>query len=182
MENLTEQRLKPSEEMRWRKYYPEEAKKFDYPRMKIYDLVYEENRNKKDNIALEYEGTKIRYGDFFDKVDEKIEYFLSKGVKPEDIITFSMLMTPEFVYDWYALSQINAISNLIDPRTSAAGIREYLLEADSKMVMNTSIFTGKLKDAIGNDDIDVINYSLKDSATKLTLLQGTNSNITDFTT
>lgn len=182
MENLTEKKLKPSEEMRWKKYYPEEAKDFDYPRMKIYDLVYEENRNKKDNIALEYEGTEIKYGELFDKVDEKTEYFLSKGVKPEDIVTFSMLMTPEFVYDWYALSRINAVTNLIDPRTSAAGIKEYLLEADSNLVLNTSIFTNKLKDAIENDDIEVVNYSLKDSATKLPFLLGTVSNITDFTT
>ena len=65
-------KLKPSEEMVWNKFYPEEAKNFDFPKMKAYDLVYEENRNRKDNIALEYEGNKITYGDFFDKVDEKI--------------------------------------------------------------------------------------------------------------
>ena len=179
---MEQKELKPSQEMRWRKYYPEEALNFDFPKMSIYDVVYEENRKRKDNIALEYEDTKIRYGDFFDKVEEKTEYFSSKGIEPGEIVTFTMLMSPKLVYDWYALSRIGAISNLIDPRTSVAGIREYLEEADSKMVLNTGIFTSKVKSAIEDDNIEVINYSLKDSAKKLPLLLGVVSGITDFTT
>ena len=179
---MQQKKLRPSQEMIWKKYYPEEALNFDFPKMKIYDAVYEENRKKKDNVALEYEGTEIRYGDFFDKVEEKTEFFLSKGVEPGEVVTFTMLMSPEFVYDWYALSRIGAISNLIDPRTSVAGIREYIKEADSKMILNTCIFTSKVKSAIEDDNIEVINYSLRDSAKKLPLLLGTVSNITDFTT
>lgn len=179
---MQQKKLRPSQEMIWKKYYPEEALNFDFPKMKIYDAVYEENRKKKDNVALEYEGTEIRYGDFFDKVEEKTEFFLSKGVEPGEVVTFTMLMSPEFVYDWYALSRIGAISNLIDPRTSVAGIREYIKEADSKMILNTGIFTSKVKSAIEDDNIEVINYSLRDSAKKLPLLLGTVSNITDFTT
>ena len=179
---MEQAKLKPSQEMRWQKYYPESAQNFDFPKVKIYDAVYEENRNKKDNVALEYEGTEIKYGEFFDKVEEKTEYFLSKGVEPGEVVTFTMLMSPEFVYDWYALSRIGAVSNLIDPRTNVAGIREYIKEADSKLILNTGIFTNKVKDAIEDDDIAVVNYSLKDSAKKMPLLLGTVSSITDFTT
>lgn len=165
-------KLKPSEERRWEKYYPENVKNFDFPRMKTYDLVYEENKNRKDNIALEYEGTNISYGEFFDKVEEKTEFFQDLGVKENDIVTCSMLMSPEFVYDWYALGRLNAISNLIDPRTSANGIKEYLDEAKSSVAINTDIFTSKLKEAITTQDIKVINYSLNNSATKMPLLLG----------
>lgn len=179
---MQQTKLRPSQEMIWKKYYPEEALNFDFPKMKIYDAVYEENRKKKDNIALEYEGTEIRYGDFFDKVEEKTEFFLNKGVEPGEVVSFTMLMSPEFVYDWYALSRIGAISNLIDPRTSITGIREYIKEADSKIILNTGIFTSKVKDVIEDNNIQVVNYSLKDSAKKLPLLLGTVSNITDFTT
>ena len=179
---MEQAKLKPSQEMHWQKYYPESAKNFDFPKVKVYDAVYEENKNRKDNVALEYEGTKIKYGEFFDKVEEKTEYFLSKGVEPGEVVTVTMLMSPEFVYDWYALSRIGAVSNLIDPRTSVEGIKEYLKEADSKMILNTGIFTNKIKDAIGDENINVINYSLKDSAKKLPLLLGTVSSITDFTT
>ena len=127
---------KPSEERIWEKYYPESAKNFCFPKMKTFDLVYEENKNRKDSIALEYEGKEICYGEYFDRVEEKTDYFKSKGIKENDIVTVSMLMTPEFVYDWYALGRLNAISNLIDPRTSVQGIRQYLEEAESKYILN----------------------------------------------
>lgn len=171
-------KLKPSEERVWEKYYPEEAKNFSFPKMKAYDLVYEENRNRKDAIALEYEGTEIRYGDFFDKVEEKTEYFADKKISPDDIVTVSMLMSPEFVYDWYALGRLNAVSNLIDPRTSPEGIRQYLQEAEGKNILNNDLFTSKIKKAIENDPYNIIDYSLSDYATKMPIVLGTISNIT----
>ena len=171
---------KPSEEKIWEKYYPEEAKHFDYPKMKTFDLVYEENRKRKDATALEYEGTKICYGEFFDKVEEKTEFLTSKGIKENDVVTVSMLMTPEFVYDWYALGRINAISNLIDPRTSYDGIKKYLEEADSNYILNTDIFLPKVVKAMGKEDAyKVINYFMGLSAKKMPFALGTISKIMD---
>jgi long-chain acyl-CoA synthetase len=175
MENT--EKIKPSEERIWEKYYPEEAKNFDFPKMKTYDLVYEQNKNNKDSIALGYEENDICYGEFFDKVEEKTEYFKSQNVKENDIVTVSMLMTPEFVYDFYALGRLNAITNLIDPRTSVDGIRKYLEEAGSDTILNTDIFTSKIKQAIEQDPIKVINYSLGDSANKMPLGLGAVSGV-----
>ncbi len=169
---------KPSEERVWGKYYPEQAKKFDFPKMNVYDLVYEENKKRKDSIALEYEGTQIRYGDFFDKVEEKTEFFLNKQLNPNDVATITMLMAPEFVCDWYALSRLHVLSNLIDPRTSADGVREYLEEANSKIILNTNIFTSKVRQAMGTMPTNVINYSLRDSATRMPFTLGAISLIT----
>ena len=164
---------KPSEEMVWRKYYTENGKNFDFPKMNIYDLVYEENRNRKDNVALEYEGTVVRYGDYFDKVEERTEFFKSKGISKDDIITVSMLMSPEFIYDWYALARLNAVTNLIDPRTSFEGIKQYLEEAESKYILNTNIFLPKVLKAMQNDQsYNVINYSLRESAKKMPFMLG----------
>ena len=173
-------KMKPSEEKIWKMYYPEEAKDFDYPRMKTFDLVYEENKNRKDATALEYEGTEIRYGEFFDKVEEKTELFSSKGIKENDVVTVSMLMTPEFVYDWYALGRINAVSNLIDPRTSYDGIKKYLEEAESKYILNTDIFLPKVVKAMGEEEAyNLINYSMGTSAKKMPFVLGTLSNVMD---
>ena len=173
-------KTRPSEEQVWKKYYPEEAKNFTFPKMKTYDLVYEENRKRKDSIALEYEGNEICYGEFFEKVEEKTELFSSKGIKENDIVTVSMLMTPEFVYDWYALGRLNAVSNLIDPRTSFDGIKKYLEEAESKYILNTNLFLPKVIKAMGkSEDYQVINYSLSQSAQKMPFALGTISKLID---
>ena len=119
--------IKPSEEQVWRKDYTEAGKNFSFPKnMNVYDLVYEENRKRKDNIAIEYEGKNIRFGDFFDKVDERTDYFKSLGVKPNDIVTMATLSTPNFIYDFYSLGRLGAVSNLIDPRTNIEGIKHYI--------------------------------------------------------
>ncbi len=178
---MNNDKIKPSEEQVWKKYYPEEAKNFSFPRMKTYDLVYEENRNRKDLTALEYEGRKICYGEFFDKVEEKTDYLQSKGIKENEVVTVSMLMTPEFVYDWYALGRLNAVSNLIDPRTSVDGIKKYLEEAESAHILNTDLFLPKIIKAIGEKELyKVINYNLDESADRMPFALGTVSKLIDI--
>ena len=142
--------------------------------MMIYDLVYEQNKGRKDDIALEYEGNSIRFGEFFDAVDEKTEYFASKGINQSSIVTMSMLMTPEFAYDWYSLSRLGALSNLVDPRTSIFGLKKYLEEAGSTHILSTGLFGPKFIRAMGKDgDYRLINYSLSESAEKMPLILGT---------
>lgn len=178
---MEEIKRKPSEERVWEKYYPEEALEFSYPKMKTYDLVYEMNKNRKDHTALEYEGREISYGEFFDRVDERTDFFRSKGVKENEVVTVSMLMCPEFVYDWYALGRLNAVSNLIDPRTSADGIQKYLEEAESRIILNTNIFAPKVLKAMGKEgDYHLYNYSLRDSAKKMPFLLGAISGIMEL--
>lgn len=171
-------KIKPSDEMIWKKYYPEEALNFDYPKLNIYDAVYEENRNRLDSIAIEYEGNNIRYGDFFDKTEETIEKLKSKNVSKDDIVTMSMLMCPEFIYYWYALAKMNAISNPIDPRTSPEGIRHYIEEAESDLIINNNLFTGKIIKAIGSDEkYKVLNSSLSTYSDKMPFVMGTLSGL-----
>ena len=121
--------LKPSEAKVWQKYQSEEAKHFDFPKTTVYDLVHEENKNRKDNIAFGYGERKIRYGEFFDKVDEMTDVLKTK-VKPGEVFSIASLHTPELYYLFYSLGQLHAITNIIDPRTSYEGILHYLKEAD----------------------------------------------------
>ena len=159
----------PSIDKPWLKYQNDSAKNFTYPQCSIYEAIYEENRHRLDNIALSYGDTQISYGKLFDKIEERTEYFRNLGIKENDILTVSMLMTPEFVYDFYALSRLNALTNLIDPRTSIEGIKEYIYEANSKIILNTDIFTNKIYQAIANTDIKIINQSLIDTTKNLDL-------------
>ena len=168
----------PSQERVWSKYYPEGAD-FYIPKLKTFELVREFNRNNKDGIALEYEGREICYGELFDKVDEKIEFFSSHNVKPDDMVTVTMLMTPEFVYDWYALGMLNSVSDLIDPRTSIKGLKKYFDDDESKLILNTDIFLPSVLKALGDDKSrEIINYNLANSAERMPLDLGAISKLT----
>lgn len=180
--SLDEERSKiltgyPSIDMPWRKYYPEEALDFNFPKMKTFDLVYQENRKRKNAVALEYEGRTISYGEYFERVEERTDYFKSLGVKEGDVVSVTMLMCPEFVYDWYAIGRLNAVTNLIDPRTSIQGISEYLQEDGSNIILNTNIFLPNIIRAVKDREYSIINYSLCESAQHMPFGLGTISKL-----
>lgn len=175
-------KLKPSEEMKWQQYQSEDAKNIAFPKMSIYDLVRDENRNRKDNIALGFYGTEICYGEFFDKVDETIES-LKKKVDAGEIITISALTTPELVYLFYALSELRAISNFVDPRTSFNGLVDYIKEVKSTKLVTLSLFNDKIKNIFEETTInEIINISLRNSASKLPFSLNMASLVTDMMT
>ena len=159
--------IKPSEEQIWRRDYSQAGKNFSFPRENIYDFVFDENKSRKDNIAIQYEGKKIKFGELFDKVEERTEFFKSKNVKDDDIITMTTLLTPDFIYDFYALGRLNAVSNLIDPRTSIEGIKKYIGEANSKLFITNDLFLEKLASAIDSDDFEIVINSLFNNSKRL---------------
>lgn len=174
--------IKPSEEMRWQKYQSEEAKNIEFPKMSIYDLVREENRNRKDNIALGFYGTEVCYGEFFERVDEAIDSLKNK-ISAGEIITISALTTPELIYFFYALSEIRAISNMVDPRTSFNGLVEYIKEAKSSKLVTLNLFNDKLKHIFDRTSInEIINISLRDSSSELPFSLNMASLVTDMIT
>lgn len=164
---MANENLKPSEQKIWQRYQSEAAKNIVFPKTTVYNLVREENRNRKDNIAIGYGEREICYGEFFDNVDELIDSLKTK-VQPGEIVSIASLNTPELVYLFYALGELHAISNLIDPRTSYNGILEYIKEADSSKLVLLNLFNEKLKSICADSSVkEIINVSLRASANKL---------------
>lgn len=173
---------KPSEEMIWQKYQSEEAKKIEFPKMSAYQLIKEENKNRKDNIAIGFYGTEISYGQFFDNVEETIDSLKGK-VSIGEVVTVSALTTPELIYLFYALGELRAISNMIDPRTSLKGHADYINETNSSKLVTLNLFNDKLKDIFETTNIkEIINISLRDSSKRLPTPFNVISLVTDMLT
>lgn len=101
----------------------------------MYEYLWKSNRGYLQNVALNYFGRRISFGELFERIDGTAKAFLSLGVRKGDIVVISSVTTPETVYAFYALNRIGAISNMVDPRTSEEGIREYITEVNAKYVM-----------------------------------------------
>lgn len=176
------EKMKPSEKMAWQKFQSEAAKNIVFPHTTAFDLVYEENKNRKDNIAIGYGDKEISYGEFFDSVAEVIDSFKTK-VNVGEIVSVASLNTPELVYLFYGLGELHAITNMIDPRTSYNGILDYIKEADSSKLLLLNLFSEKFKSICDDTKVnEVINVSLKDSAKKLPLKLSLISSLTDALT
>ena len=122
----------PSIDKNWLKHYPETAVTTDVKQINAYDLIYENNKDHLDEVALEFLGRKITYREVFKNVDAVLKAFREKGVKKGDVVTMAMATTPETIYVMYALIRIGAVTNIIDPRLTADEFKSKIVESNSK--------------------------------------------------
>ena len=146
----------PSIDKPWLKYYTDEQIKTDMPQMSAYRYLFEQNKKYLSRTALSYYGRKIIFDEFFTKIEETAKALKAIGVKENDIVTISMPNTPEAAYLFYAMSKIGAIANMVDPRTSAEGLKNYIEEVESNLVIIVDSYYNKVKDLIKTGDVKQI--------------------------
>lgn len=155
---MSEQKLTgyPSIDKPWLKYYSDEAINAELPECSIYEYLWENNKNYLDKTALQYFGRKITFRELFENIDRAVEAFATIGVKSGDIVIMATVTTPETVYTLYALNKLGAIANMVDPRTSPVGIKEYIQEANAKVILALDTMIPKIAEAVIGTNIETI--------------------------
>jgi long-chain acyl-CoA synthetase len=138
----------PSVDKPWLKYYSEEAINSSLFEGTVYDYLWESNKNHLARYALRYFGRRISFRELFQHIEEAAAAFQSSGIKEGDIVVISSVTTPETVYAFYALNRIGAVSNMVDPRTSIEGIRDYINEVGSETVIVIDAAYPKIVEAV----------------------------------
>ena len=144
----------PSVDKPWLKYYSEDKRTFEVPECSVYEYMLESNKDNLSATALEYFGNKISYQKLIEKVDQCAAAFLAMGVKRGEIVSFCNPTTPEIYYAFYALNKIGAVANMIDPRTNASKIDEFITGAHSRIVFYIDIAYPKLKEILAKKAIE----------------------------
>lgn len=150
----------PSKDKPWLKFYSEEVILDDVPKKTAYRYIYDRNKDYLDRNAFDYYGNKITYGEFFKRIDVIASALLNYGIKEGDIVSVAMPSLPETIALFYAISKIGAVANMIDPRVSGEGIKEYVQETNSKLLFIVDVAESKV-DEFKNDKIvdDIISVS-----------------------
>ena len=129
---LLDATVKPSVEKPWLKYYTDEDISAEMPVCSMYDYLYESNKDNLDGIALNYFDREITYRELFENIQKTAQAYIAQGVKENDVVLICSVTTPEIVYSFYAMDLIGAIPNMVDPRYSPDGIREYIDEVHAR--------------------------------------------------
>ena len=119
----------------WLKYYDEKYIHQSVPECSAFALICRNNERHLGDTALEYYGRKFSYADLIVQIKKTAAALQALGVKKGDIITVVSVMTPEVVYTFYAADLLGATLNLVDPRYSVEGIREYIEEVESRLLI-----------------------------------------------
>ncbi len=125
----------------WLKFYNEEDFDLTIPKMSIYDFMNENTKGFDDFTAFEYFGFKVTYREFKEKVEEVKKALVAKGVKQGDVVSVCLPNTPEVGYIFYALNDLGAVANMLDPRTNASTLVESVEDAKSDLVITLDMVT-----------------------------------------
>ena len=126
---------KPSLDKPWLKMYSDKQIMAPVPEMTAYQYMYENNKLRKKEKALNYFGYTVTYGQLFDKIDEMVKSLTSLGVKQGDTVCICCTNTPEIVYLFYAISKIGAVADIIDPRINENVMYKYLSDVNAKLFL-----------------------------------------------
>ena len=70
----------------WLKHYSEDQILKDFEPMSVYQLMYNRNIEHDNEVAIEYFGNKITYGNLLKKIDLTAKSLLELGVKKGDVV------------------------------------------------------------------------------------------------
>jgi len=158
-----------SQEKIWMKYYDDDVKNADIPRMKIYSFLKEVNKNRLHETAIYYYGTRITVKTLIDRIDQCADAFAAMGVKKGDTVSLVSASTPESIIALYALNKMGATVNAIDPRMDKKSIARMIKGSGSKILMAIELVYPKIAPIIS--EIDQKNIIIQSSATSLPLFK-----------
>ena len=148
----------------WLDYYSEEDRSIKFTNKRIYDYLKDSVGVDTDFVAINYFNSRIRYYEFFDRIDKTSKALLHYGVKQGDIVTICMPNTPEAVIMFYAINKIGAVVDMIHPLSAPEQVRTYLEQSKSKVMMLVDFDYDKYKDVIKESSLKkVIIVSVADS-------------------
>ena len=133
------------------------------PECSVYEYMYWNNEKYPSDIALNYFGNKISYGELFENIDKAAKAFNALGVKPEEIVTIVSISTVSSIVCFYALNRIGAVSDFVNVLSETDELRFYFEEAKSRTVVTLDMFGEKVvKAAEGSNVEHIVTFSVDD--------------------
>lgn len=140
----------------WLKYYAQKYIDQTLPTLSAFDFVCHRNQNHLNDTALDYYGRKFTYADLIVNVKKTAAALRGVGVKKGDIVTVVSIMTPEIIALFYAADMMGATLNLVDPRYSVEGIREYIEEVDSHLLVCLNVVYERCRQAAKRTNVEKV--------------------------
>lgn len=140
----------------WLKYYDQKFIDQTLPALSAFEYVCQRSKNHLNDTALEYYGRKFTYADLIVNVKKTAAALRGAGVKKGDIITVVSIMIPEIIALFYAADMMGATLNLVDPRYSVEGIREYIEEVDSHLLVCLNVVYERCRQAAKRTNVEKV--------------------------
>lgn len=140
---MTKKELKELKEIVLKLDNPTDIEKL-LPKTSIYQYVVECMKDRPNDIALNYLGTKITCKEFKSMIDQVADAYSALGIKANDYVPISTLCTVEGIVSLLALNKIGAICHTINMMaTSIKDLKSQIEKGDSQVIIMQDIFYNK---------------------------------------
>lgn len=141
----------PSIDKPWERFYESVEKRSIFLNTTPYQGLIKNNADYTSEIALEYFGAKITFGELIKNTDIVAKSMEAYGVKKGDYVTICSTTTPEVIYAFYAISKIGAVANVISPFYTPEELMARINECKSKLIIIVDKFLPKFKESLNKD-------------------------------
>lgn len=133
------------------------------PNMSAYEFLVDSNKDRLNEVAINYLGRTYTYKELFDKIDDFAKGLYNNGVRPGDTVALGMLSTPEAIISFYALNKIGALTYMVNATHELNGIKEELLDSKAELLITNTIFYDKnFKEVVDQTNIKKVVVSALD--------------------
>lgn len=141
----------PSIDKPWKKFYEEIKHTELFLDTTPYIGLVQNNKDYPDEIAIEYFGTKIKFGDLIRNIDLVAKALEEYGIKKGDFVTICSTTTPEVIYAFYAISKIGAVANVMSPFYTSEELLARINECNSKLIIMVDKFIPKFRETLSKE-------------------------------
>lgn len=135
----------PSIDKPWERFYEGIEQKKLFLDTTPYIGLVQNNKDFPDEIAIEYFGAKISFGELIKNIDSVAMALEEYEIKKGDFVTICSTTTPEVIYLFYAISKIGAVANVMSPFYTSEELLSRINECDSKLVIIVDKFIPKFR-------------------------------------
>lgn len=150
----------PSIDKPWLKFYDKALNESDIPECSAYHLLYQNNKDYMDDVALIYFNKKIKFKELFENIRKTAMSLTALGIGKGDIVTLQVLNMPQTVYLFYALSYIGAVANMIYFSASVKETNEILINTKSKMYIAIDSLWETHKESVKGTDVQHAGFGI----------------------
>lgn len=141
----------PSIDKPWKKFYEGIKHTELFLDTTPYIGLVQNNKDYPDEIAIEYFGTKIKFGDLIRNIDLVAKALEEYGIKKGDFVTICSTTTPEVIYAFYAISKIGAVANVMSPFYTSEELLARINECNSKLIIMVDKFIPKFRETLSKE-------------------------------
>lgn len=146
----------PSKDLPWNAFYRKVPIRDIKLNQTIYEMVFNENKDNMDDIAIGYLGVDFTFRQLKKKVDRFADALLKDGVKKGDVVLIGVSNSPESIISLLAINKIGAVSKWFDIRASEKDIENYANSSDCKYMITFDMLVPKISKVITNTKLKKI--------------------------